>query len=177
MFFSIATVLDEADWQRILNINPSVRDMILHYHSPQDYFHFSWMVCEGMNQEEIFTSLKYIAGQKSSFTIQSGGIGIFPGNIPAITYVLSRSPEMTEMHSMLWNNCVKHVDRINTKYAPDCWIPHITLLHQGLESRKYCEFLEKSVDSEISFEIKVNNLSVIYKDEMSDGMLFSCTLK
>ncbi len=177
MFFSIATVLDEVDRRRILSINPSVRDMILAYHSPQDIFHFSWLVCEEINKEEIHTCLEKIARQKHGFTIQSGGIGIFPGNIPAITYVLSRSPEITEMHSMLWEKCGKHIDQINKKYAPDRWIPHVTLLHQGLESRKYCEFLDKSIGSDISFELKVNNLSVIYKDELSAGMLFSCTLK
>lgn len=177
MFFSIATILDDADRRRILCINPSVRDMIQKYHSPQDIFHFSWMVCEEINKEEIHTCLENIARQKHSFTIQSGGIGIFPGKIPAITYVLSRSPEMTEFHSMIWDNCGKHLDRINAKYAPDRWIPHITLLHQGLESSKYCEFLDKSIDADISFEIKVNNLSLIYKDESSAGMLFSFTLK
>jgi 2'-5' RNA ligase len=177
MFFSIATILNNDDCQRIMDINPSIHEMIQDYRNPQDFFHFSWLVCEEMNTEKTINCLKNLCGQKLVFTVQSGGIGIFPGKTPAITYVLVRNPVMTEIHSLIWGNCEKHLGKINMKYAPTRWLPHITLLHQRMEPRRYYEFVEKCIENDVSFEIKVSNLSVIFKDESSAGMLFTCNLK
>lgn len=174
MFYAIATLLDDEVWDRILESNPKVRDLILSHRSPQDYAHFSWLVCEEINREKVERSLDEIAGSTPGFDVQSGGIGIFPGTIPAITYILARNELISKTHELIWSRCAANLGKVNVKYSPGLWIPHITLLHYGLESREYCKFLETCIDCEISFSLNVNNLSIIYKDEDSAGLLYKC---
>jgi 2'-5' RNA ligase len=176
MFYAIATLLDDVLWDRILESNPRVRDLILSHRSPQDYAHFSWLVCEELDREKLSKSLEDIASSITSFDVHSGGIGIFPGVIPVITYILARNEELTETQRLIWSRCAGNLGKVNVKYSPELWIPHITLLHYGLESREYCEFLETCIESEISFSINVNNLAIIYKDEDSAGLLYKCDL-
>jgi 2'-5' RNA ligase len=176
MFYAIATLLDDEVWDRILESNPRVRDLILNHRSPLDYAHFSWLVCEELDREKTISSLEEISSSITSFDVQSGGIGIFPGTIPAITYILARNEKLAQIQTLIWSTCSVNMEKVNVKYSPERWIPHITLLHYGLESREYCEFLETCIDSEVSFSVKVNNLAIIYKDEDSAGLLHKCDL-
>jgi 2'-5' RNA ligase len=176
MFYAIATLLDDEVWDRILESNPRVRDLILGHRGPLDYAHFSWLVCEEIDREKTIRSLESIAGSITTFDVLSGGIGIFPGKIPAITYILARNEMLSHTQASIWSNCAENLGKVNVKYSPERWIPHITLLHYGLESREYCEFLETCIDSEVSFSINVNNLAIIYKDEDSAGLLYKCDL-
>jgi len=176
MFYAIATLIDHSTWGRILDKNPAVRNMIVSRQTPQEFIHFSWLISEDLDKEKTIKLLDDVAKSTVEFDIQSGGIGIFTGNIPAITYVLARNETVTSTQLNLWNNCVGHMGSMNIKYSPERWIPHITILHYGLETRDYCEFLEKSIDTEVSFTIEVNNLAIIYKDENSAGLLYKVDL-
>lgn len=177
MFFAIATLVDDLSWERILGMNPAVRDLIVSHHAPQEFVHFSWVVSEEIDKEKTIKSLIDASKSIHPFKVQSGGIGTFPGKIPAVTYIIARNRALDMAHSLIWEKCSGHMGEIKKNYSPDRWIPHITLLHYGLDSRDYCEFLEKSIENEISFSIDVNNLAIIFKDETSAGMLYKCDLQ
>jgi len=177
MFYAIATLIDHSTWGRILDKNPAVRDLIVSRQSQQEYIHFSWLISEDLDKEKTIKLLDDVAISTVEFDIQSGGIGIFTGIVPAITYGLVRNQQASHIQSRIWNNCLEHMGSMNMKYSPDRWIPHITILHYGLQAREYCEFLEKSIDAEVSFTIEVNNLAIIYKDENSAGLLHKVDLQ
>jgi 2'-5' RNA ligase len=177
MFFAIATLVDSSIWERILEKNPSVKELILSHPGNQEFIHFSWVVSEEMDKDKTISSLGNAAKLIQPFTVKSGGLGIFPGVVPAVTYILARNRMLDQAHSLIWNTCTKHLGSLKMTYSSENWIPHITLLHHGLESGDYCEFLEKSIENDFSFSIQVNNLAIIYKDETSAGLLYKCDLR
>jgi 2'-5' RNA ligase len=177
MFYAIATLIDQTTWGRILDKNPAIRDLIVSRQNQQEFIHFSWLISEDLDKEKTIKLIEDVAKSTVEFDIQSGGIGIFTGTVPAITYVLARNEAVTRTHLQLWNKSAGIMGSVNIKYSPERWIPHITILHYGLEAREYCEFLEKSIESEVSFTIDVNNLAIIYKDENSAGLLYKVDLQ
>jgi len=177
MFYAVATLIDQTTWGRILDKNPAVRELIVSRQIKQEFVHFSWLISEDMDEKKTIKLLDDVAKSTVEFDIQSGGLGIFTGNVPAITYILARNESVTRTHLQLWEKCVGLMGSINMKYSPERWIPHITILHYGLETREYCEFLEKSMDIDVSFTIEVNNLAIIFKDENSAGLLYKVDLQ
>ena len=177
MFYAVATLIDQPTWQGILDQNSSIRDWFSTHGNEQDIItHFSWLVSQEMQVERVSGLLSDLAERTTQFTCTSGGLGIFPGTVPAITLNLARNIELSRFQEEIWNSCQPYIGNINQKYSPDRWIPHITMLHHGVGSMDYCDFLQKIISNEISFELNVNNLSLIYKDVSSAGQITSFQL-
>lgn len=63
---------------------------------------------------------------------------------------------------------------INPYYAPDVWMPHITLLHDGLNTDVYIKFLSSCIYIPVQIEINVANLVVLFQDNDKAGMISRC---
>jgi 2'-5' RNA ligase len=177
MYYAVATLLGKETWQGILDQNPATREMILAHRGKSDFIHFSWMVSQAINLETVSTSLQSIAETTLEFECMNGGLGVFSGEVPVVTFVLARNKKLANIHAKIWKSCVPNMDMVNKKYSPDAWIPHVTLLHYDLAPEDYCNFIEKSITTNIQFRIMVDNLAIIFKDGNKAGLLTRYDLK
>lgn len=171
MFYSLATLLNEKNWLRILDQMPDGREIILTQKPDLDLVHISWIVSTGISLEPLAESMDKISKIHTSFNTVSGGIGIFAGQEPVLTLMVARSRKMCEMQFALWEECRRYMTGINNHYSPDAWMPHITLLHQQNRKNEICNTLEKTVNRDISFSVCIDNLSLIYLDKEKAGLL------
>lgn len=171
MFYSLATLLDEEVWDEILDQMPEGRDLILSRKQDLELVHLSWIVSNGVNLKPLSDMMKKVALSTDSFDARSGGIGIFPGLEPALTLLLARNKQVCELQSILWDKCRPFMTGINDHYAPDFWIPHVTLYYQQGKPEELCDLLGKIVHNEIIFNISITNLSLIYLDYDNAGLL------
>jgi 2'-5' RNA ligase len=177
MYYAVATLIGKETWQGILDQNPATSEMILAHRGESDFIHFSWMVSQAINLETVSATLQSIAETTMEFECMNGGIGVFSGEFPVVTFVLARNKKLAATQLKIWNNCYPNMGMVNVKYSPDAWIPHITLLHYDIEKEDYCSFIEKSISTNIQFRIMVDNLAIIFKDGNKAGLLTRYDLK
>lgn len=171
MFYSLATLLDEKTWHEILDQMPEGRDIILSRKPDLELVHLSWIVSKGVLLESLSDEMRYVATSTDEFDAFNGGIGVFPGMEPVLTLLLARSKQMCELQSILWNKCRPYMTGIINHYSPDLWIPHITLFYQQKKPDELCDLMGKIVSNEITFNLRINNLSLIYLDNDNAGLL------
>jgi 2'-5' RNA ligase len=171
MFFAIATLLDNNTWQGILDQMPEDRELIASHRKKGDVVHFSWIVSNGVELDKVNVKLQAMADSKQIVSTVNGGIGIFPGEDPVATLILVRNQKLNQYQSEIWRTCAKYMVNVNPNYSPDSWIPHVTLIHQGIDNDDFCKFLEDTRHKEIRFRIKVDNLAIIYRDGNESGLV------
>lgn len=177
MIYAIATILEEKTWQLILDQIPYDRELITSRKVKGDIPHFSWIVSSGLEIDPVSAGLKILAESKKEFITQNGGMSVFPGEEPAITLSIVRNRKIGEFHQEILDTCEEFILGINSNYLADAWIPHITLLHHGIDKSEYCSFFENCINKEIHFDITVNNIAIIYRDGEQSGLLSKFDLK
>jgi hypothetical protein len=171
MFYAVATLLGKETWQGILNQIPETRDLILSHRPDNEFIHFSWIVSNGINFENVSNSIKRIAESRNKFETSYGGIGIFPGEKPVATFILVRNEMLNMLQSEIWQACEGQMGNVNKHYSPNAWVPHVTLLNQNITDDEYCQFLTTSIHNEIEFKVKIDNIAIIFKDGNKSGIL------
>lgn len=171
MFYAIATLLEEEFWQTTLDCLPEGVAWAESGKIETKYPHFSWMVGKGIDQPHIAKKLESISLRNTEFSVMNGGFGIFPGEEPVVTLNLARNENLCILQKMIWNECAPFMSEINMHYSPEAWIPHITLLHHGIHSQEYCQFLERLLHREIQLNLIVKNICVLYRSEMEVGQM------
>ncbi len=177
MFFAVVSLLGKETWQEILDQIPETRDLILSHNTDKEFVHFSWIVSQGINLKNVSNSIKKISESMDSFETINGGIGVFPGEKPVVTYVLVRNEMLNLLQSEIWQACEKQMDNVNLFYSPNAWVPHVTLLHQNITDDEYCSFFTRSIRNGIKFRLKIDNLAIIFKDKKESGILKKFELK
>lgn len=171
MNYAIVSLIDQTAWQAILGLIPESREAILNRKAKTDFTHFSWLVSKNLEVTKVKRSLQAIAKQQSHFTISSGGVGVFPGENPVISFLLARNSVIDHLQTRIWKKCQKNMTEINPYYFPDVWMPHVTLFHHGMTSQDYETFFRTSVYSPINFELRVDNLAIIFQNGDSAGIV------
>lgn len=172
MFYAVATLIESKIWNNILVQNENTQRILQRYSSENDPIHFSWLVCQGIDKGQIKEVLEDIAKKIKPFSVQSGGIGIFPGDKPVVTFQLVRNLMVSDIQREIWEKCVPYMDHVNRFYSPDFWIPHITLIHQNIGREVFCQFIENSIFTDVRFSFDVTNLSIIFQDGKKKGILY-----
>ncbi len=169
MFYAIATLLEKETWQNILNNLPEGQAWVADGKIEKKFPHFSWMVGGKIDHSLLTEKLERISHTWREFPVINGGIGIFPGNQPVFALNLVRNEALCLLQRAIWDACSPCIQEINMHYSPEAWIPHITLLHYGIQTDQYCQFLKSNLYREFKFTFMVNNLSILYRSDDEIG--------
>ena len=101
---------------------------IFNYPTP----HFTWFSAEEMVVDRCLPILEMIAGEGPTFAVHSTGIGLFPGESPVLYLPVVKSPRLMALHRSIWDQILPYSQEANTFYAPNRWVPHITLAMRDL---------------------------------------------
>jgi len=123
--------------------------------------HFSWQVALDYNLEALRPVLQDIAASTRPFQVRTAGLGIFSGPEPVVFINLVKTSEMLNLHKLIWERTRDCAREINRFYAPEAWIPHITLNHTKLAWSSMSCAIQKLVFQTFDWEILVSSISVI----------------
>jgi 2'-5' RNA ligase len=138
--------------------------------------HFSWQGAEGYQVEAVETELAKAAETVEPFFVHASGIGLFTGVRPVVYVALAKSQRMLTVHQMLWERINPLAMSPNDYYAPARWIPHITLAFRELDVDRLACAVEVIAFEKIEFEIRVDNLALIYTANGKAGLHCQKTL-
>ncbi len=132
--------------------------------------HFSWQTAETYDIEPLEAALQGLTSRITPFTVRTAGIGVFTGEIPVFYLSLVKTSQLLSLHQMIWEHVSPFGRTINDLYAPEYWIPHISLAYRDITPAKLACALEGLIYSPLDIEILVDNLSVIYQVGGLDGV-------
>ncbi len=132
--------------------------------------HFSYQTAESFDIDPLEAALQDLAFGIAPFTVRTAGIGVFTGEIPVFYLSLVKTARLLTLHQMVWERVSPFGRTINELYAPEYWIPHISLAYRDITPTKLACALEGLIYSPLDIEIVVDNLSVIYQVGGLDGV-------
>ena len=124
--------------------------------------HFSWHVAQAYPDEERLNALlEQAAYQYKPFSVRTAGLGFFFHPNLVVYLPLVKTQALINLHQWLWDQIMMFSDQPNPLYAPNSWMPHITLVYEDLSGTELQCVLERLSYRRLDWEIQVSNLALI----------------
>jgi 2'-5' RNA ligase len=136
--------------------------------------HFSYHVADEYDLAKLRPELEQLAGAMRQFLARASGIGIFTRKEPVIYLPVVRSNELQNIHSGVARLAEPLATGINEYYAPDIWIPHITVAEGDVDILVLPEIVRRLGARNLRWELPVTNLAVIRATENVQEICFRC---
>ncbi|HEY9077154.1 MAG TPA: 2'-5' RNA ligase family protein [Anaerolineaceae bacterium] len=124
--------------------------------------HFSWQSADRYTQNELDTILTNIAKKTKPFYTKTTGLGIFTGEKPVLYLPVVKTSNMTILHNLIWDSVKDLAVVVNHYYAPDTWMPHITLAIRDVDSENIACAVKHFLSMNLSFEVRVDHFALVY---------------
>jgi 2'-5' RNA ligase len=170
--YAIVSLLEDSAYQLVEGIwNKLEIDCGLAGIKVTPYPHFSWQLAENYDLSNLKVALQDIASVSTPMKVLCAGLGIFTGPEPVIYIQVVKDDHLLKYHRELWGKIMPLAISPSTHYAPNTWVPHITLAHSDVDSEKLACALKDLATQPLSWELKIDNLSLVYQTGEEVGQL------
>lgn len=104
--------------------------------------------------------LEDFSGSTAPLTLRCVGLGMFLNPVPVIYTPVIRGPALSELHRNLWDLVSGLGGNMYGLYAPERWIPHMTLAQFDLTRANHLPALKVLMELELHLEFEVRNLTL-----------------
>lgn len=122
--------------------------------------HLTLFGFEGIEYPRIQRILEDFSGSTVPLTLHSVGLGMFLKPMPVIYTPVIRSLELSELHRSLWETVSGLGGHMYGLYAPERWLPHMTLAQFDLTRDNHVPTLEALMELDLQLEFEVRNLTL-----------------
>jgi len=126
----------------------------------EDLPHFSWHIAESYDQNRLSPVLDAICRETLPFTVRTTGLGIFTVPKPVIFIALVKDRPLMEFHEKLWQQLGGLGQGVSGYYAPELWVPHITLAHENLDTSTIGCIIQELASQSFHWEMRVETLAI-----------------
>lgn len=137
-------------------------------HTP--FPHLSYHVAETYPLVQVESLLAQFARAQAPFPIRTTGLGLFTGAQPVVFLPVVRTPVLARFHLALWEALAALPEPGRSYYHPDHWVPHITLTYGELCTAALTTLVCRLSGQELTWELTVDNLSVLYDEGGERGL-------
>jgi 2'-5' RNA ligase len=123
--------------------------------------HFTYQVVEGYDQQRLEPILKEIARDTQPFMVQTTGLGLFTGKMPVIYLPVIKNDLLQHLHRRLWDRTKEVAQGSSPYYAPDVWMPHITVGYGDVTNTNLGCAMDALAFQDFNWKITVDNLTFI----------------
>jgi 2'-5' RNA ligase len=128
------------------------------------YPHFSYQIASEYNVGKLESILERFARKSKPFTVQAFGLGVFTGSNLVLYIPVTRTLKLSKFHESLWKVITSTGSGVSPYYKTEFWMPHITLAQWDINERNLPAIIGRLTKIELSLEIKVDNLAIIFDD-------------
>lgn len=123
--------------------------------------HVTLFGCEGVEHPALQAVLARICGELGPLRIETVGLGVFTHPRPVLYLPVVRTPALSALHARLWEDVGGLGGRRFELYAPERWVPHLTLAQDdlGWEGLPRALDLVRGMALEGAFEVR--NLTLL----------------
>ncbi|HWI60259.1 MAG TPA: 2'-5' RNA ligase family protein [Symbiobacteriaceae bacterium] len=132
--------------------------------------HFSYHVAAEYDMNRLESRLRTLARRMAPFRVCTSGLGIFTGASPVVYVPVVRSPQLCRVHQQLWPALGKLSAGALDYYAPERWLPHITLGHGDISPETLPDVVRELARRDFHWTIEVDNFAVISSSGTAEGL-------
>ena len=104
--------------------------------------------------------------------VHAEGLGIFTGPSPVIFIPLVNDPALARFHQEMWEQPQAIAHNNNPYYAPDPWVPHISLALLDVTRENIGCAMRRLAFRSLDMTLQVNNLALVYQFGDHIGQLY-----
>jgi 2'-5' RNA ligase len=141
------------------------------------FVHFSYhVVADEYDLDHIEHSLEELAKAHQPLSVRTGGLEVFMGTEPVLFAAVERNPELDALQKQIWEECTPHFGVGLPFYAPDVWVPHVTLAQGPRTQEALPELMEALRARNLEWDLRVDNLAVIEDGGKERGIIHQVAL-
>ena len=141
------------------------------------YPHVSFHGASEYHLEDLDHQLREITTGIDTFRIHTTGLGVFTGSLPVVYIPVVASKTLLEIHQLLWEKTSQFGTQVNMLYQPDSWVPHITVLHDEIDTDCLNCIFSQFIETPFAWDIEINRLAVLYRKQGEYGLYQEYPLK
>lgn len=135
--------------------------------------HFSWQIAEDYDIEQVEGVLADLATRQKRFDIFTNGLAFFSGEQPVLYIPIVRSEGLSRLHASLWEKLEPLGVAVSALYAPEFWMPHITLTADPLDADDLSCLAQWLLKETFNWKININNYAFGFQLEGKLGYIRS----
>lgn len=125
--------------------------------------HSSYHVATDYDLELVEKKLTSWAARTQPFKVKAFGLGLFAFEDAVVFYAaLVRTMSLSVRHEELWQELAGTASNILEHYAPEVWVPHITLTPDGLKREQVPELAAFFAARPIEWEVEIDNVTLLH---------------
>lgn len=133
--------------------------------------HFSWQVTMDYDFEALKPAMAKLAGELAPFTVRTTGLGIFTGKAEIVLYIpLIKDETLLKLHQTIWKATLPYTIQPNLYYAPDNWMPHITIGYGDVDEEGLACATRLLAREDFNWAIQIDNLLLVSQSEGETGV-------
>jgi 2'-5' RNA ligase len=136
--------------------------------------HLTYQVVEAYDQMRLDPIIREITRQARPFMIHSTGLGVFTGETPVIYLPLVKDETLLLFHKLLWERTKDAGRDASPYYAPEMWMPHITLGYGDVTNFNLGCAMEALAFRNLGWQMVVDNLTFI--GQVDENIYESCCI-
>jgi 2'-5' RNA ligase len=124
--------------------------------------HCSYQIAAEYDLATLSAILPQVAARHTPFTVVVSGLGAFEAREPVLYLAVQRSAALDALHAALWRALVEGgvAREWSPLYAPDSWIPHITLAQRDLTLEGLRAIQSAWADRDLRREVRFSDLTL-----------------
>lgn len=123
--------------------------------------HLSLHVASRYDVPAVRRALRPLAATSAPVSVRATGLGVFAGP-PAVIYVpVVRDRSLNDLHARLWPVVNPLAAAPSDYYAPDRWLPHLTLAFEPLPPAEVGRLVAHLLAQPPDWKIRLDRLAVI----------------
>ncbi len=132
--------------------------------------HFSWQSAETYQFEPLRSELSQLASETGPFKFKTSGLGIFNNTRKIFFLIIVKNRPLLELHEHIWQRTIQFAEQPNLHYAPENWIPHITLNLNELSDSQFKCSVEELTARPLQFEFEVKEFGFLFLTPNTSGI-------
>ncbi len=128
--------------------------------------HVTWFGADLIDVAKVTNLMKQIADEESPLTLRSFGFGVFSGKTPVLYLPIVKTETLFTLHRKIWEQVYPFSTEASLYYAPDMWLPHITLALKDLNQDNLACAVNTIAFDPIDLVFMIDNIAIAsYKND------------
>ncbi|HEY8323042.1 MAG TPA: 2'-5' RNA ligase family protein [Ktedonobacterales bacterium] len=124
--------------------------------------HCSYQIAAEYDLATLGAILSQVAARHAPFSVDVSGLGAFEAPEPVLYLAVRRNAALDALHAALWRALVEGgvAREWSPLYAPDSWVPHITLAQRDLTPEGLRAIQSAWADRDLRREVRFSDLTL-----------------
>lgn len=133
--------------------------------------HFSWQVTMDYDFGGLKLALAKLTTELAPFTVRTTGLGVFTGKNEIVLYIsLIKDEKLFKRHQTIWQATLPYTAQPVAYYAPENWMPHITLGHGDVNEDSLACATRLLAREDFNWQIAIDNLLLVSQPEGENAL-------